>query len=511
MKISRTKNSIKNSMIALICQSLLILLKFSVQTVFVKMLTKEYLGVNGLFANILTILSFTELGIGNAIIFSMYKPIANNDNEKVKSLMQLYKKAYTIIGMIILVLGLMIIPFMDFFIKERPNINESLTFIYILFLINSVISYFFTYKKSIISAYQKEYIITINNLVFNIIRAIVQIGILLLTHNYILYLIVQIIATFAENLMISIKANKMYPYLKDKNIEKISDGETKGIFSNVKHLFIYKIGSVILSGTDNIIISKIIGLVEVGLYYNYNLIINSVNTVINNAISSITSSIGNLNATGDIEKSEEIFFQIFLISVWIYGFLSIALLILINPFIEIWLGTDYLLNYITVLAIVLSFYVDGIRFAGYTYRTTLGLFEKSRYVPIIAAIINIILSIVLGKIMGISGIFFATAISRLITTTWNDPYLIYKYKFKKSPRKFFKKYIIYFIIVILNYIICNLLLNLVNINGLVGLITKGIICTIICNFVFLIAFFKTKEFKEIYIRFKQIIERKNRD
>ena len=239
MKESRTKNSARNASVAIITKIIYIIMNFICRTFFIKLLGSEYLGINGLFTNILTMLSFAELGIGTAIIYKMYKPIADDDHERIKTLLHFYKKTYAIIGIVILIIGLSIIPFLNNFIKEVPNIKENLIVIYILFLSNTSISYFFAYKKSIITGYQKEYILNIITLIVTIILDIVQIIFLYLTHDYIIYLLLQILATIIENVIASIKANKLYPYIKDKEYKKLAKDEQKSIFKDVKSLFFY--------------------------------------------------------------------------------------------------------------------------------------------------------------------------------------------------------------------------------------------------------------------------------
>lgn len=501
MEESRTKNSIKNISTGAIVQIINKLMAFVVRTVFIKVLNTEYLGVNGLFTNILTILSFAELGIGTAIIFNMYKPVAENDKEKIKSLMQLYKKSYNIIGTIVFLLGLLVIPFMDILVKDIPTIKENINIIYLLFLFNTASSYFFTYKKSIISAHQKQSIINNFDSIFYLIKSILEILFLIITKNFIVYLSIQILGTFLENIILSLKANKMYPYLKEKNIEKLSKVESKNIFSNVKSLIIYKFGGVIMNGTDNILISALINVNTVGICSNYVMIITSIKTVISSALNGITASIGNLNATENSKKKEEIFYQLIFSNYIVYSFCTIALIVLLNPFIEIWLGEKYILNISVSVALAISFFIEGLRNPGYVYRTTLGLFERGKFTPYIGAITNILISIVLCKIWGVTGIFAATSIAQLVSYSWIDPYLIHKYEFKTSVKKYFKKYLIYFLVFTICTFITLFVSNIVKITGILGFIYKIIIVMIIPNILNLIIFCRCEEFEALKIRF----------
>ena len=494
---SRTKNTMKNVQTGAIVQIINKLMAFVVRTVFIKTLNTEYLGVNGLFTNILTILSFAELGIGTAIIFNMYKPVAEDDKEKIKSLMALYKKSYNTIGTIVFVLGLAVIPFMNIIVKDAPNIKENLNYIYILFLANTSISYFFTYKRSIIYAHQKQSVVNNIDSIFYIVKSIAEIIFLVLTRNFIVYLVIQIISTLIENIVVSIKADKMYPYLKDKQVKKLDKQESKGIFDNVKSLVVYKFGGVIMNGTDNILISSMVSVGIVGLCSNYTMVINSVKLIIFTALNGVTASVGNLNAVGEPKQKEKVFYQITFVNYIVYSFCAIAFIVLLDPFIKIWLGSKYILGLAVSIALSVSFWVDGLRNPGYTYRTTLGLFQKAKSTPYIGAITNIALSIIFCKWWGVVGIFIATSIAQLVSYSWIDPYLIHKYEFKTPVSKYFKKFAVYIIVFTISTIVTWVISELVTFDGIVGLILKFLIVCFIPNFINVIVFYKNEEYIEL--------------
>ena len=505
---SRTKNVVRNSIFALITQVINLIISFVVRTIFINTLGTEYLGVNGLFTNILTILSFAELGIGNAIIFSMYKPAAEGNREEIKSLMKLYKNAYRTIAIVVLVAGLLVIPFLKFIITDVPNIIENITAIYILFLLNTAISYTYTYKRSIISVYQQDYILSMFDFAFNILKNVLQSIILICYKNYMVYLCIQIVCTFVENVIISIRVNKKYPFLKEKEVKELDKEEKKNIFTNVRSLVVYKFGNVILDGTDNIIISSTISTAVVGLVSNYTLIINAVKGILGKITNAVTSSIGNLNAMNDNAKKEEVLYDYLFVAFWIYGLSSIGMGILFNDFIEIWIGKEYILSIYTVIALVFSFFVDGMHYPAYTYRVTMGLFKEGKKAPFFTAIINVILSIVMGNMMGVTGVFLATSISRLLTTTWYDPYLIFKKRLNLSAKKFVVRYVQYFIIFVVVGIISYFTINLIGVSGILGFLIKGIIAFIEINLLFLGCFFKRREFKNTIDRLKIMIKEK---
>ena len=492
----RTLSSVKNLIFAFAGQFLEIIIKFLARIIFLNILTTEYLGLNGLFANILNILCLAELGIETAISFSLYKPLAENNREKIKSLMFLYKRAYILIGIIVLVLGIAISPLLPLFIKEMPDIPENIYLIYILFVINTGISYFFSYKKTLIVANQKRYIVTNYRYLFYFFLNIVQIIVLILTKNYILFLVAQILFTLLENICVSIKANKMYPYLKEKEIEKLTLEDKNEIKKNVFAMILHKVGDVFVNSTDNIIISKFVSLTLVGLYSNYCLLINAINSVMGHIFNSIVASIGNLGATENRERLISIFNKVFFLNFWTFAFSSICLYVLFNNFILLWIGEQYLLKLNIVLVIVINFFITGMRKTVLNFRQALGLFWYDRYKPIFEVIINLIVSIILAQKIGLIGVFIGTIISTLTTSFWIEPYVLYKYGFKIKVREYFKQYIKYTMITIIvgvmTLFIVNVLFTSVSIISFIG---KILLCISIPNLCFILIFRKTEEFR----------------
>ncbi len=505
MTDSRTKNSTRNAGVAIISKISYTIMSFICRTIFIKILGTEYLGVNGLFTNVLSMLSLAEMGIGVAIIYKMYKPIAEDNHERIKTLMHFYKGAYTTIGIVILIIGLSIIPFLGKIIKDAPNINENLTYIYILFLANTSISYFFAYKKSIITAHQKEYLCSLVNLFVMIALNILQIIFLYLTHNYVIYLLLQIGATMTDNLITAIIANYMYPYIKSKNYKKMTKKEKTGIFKDVKSLVFYQFGHVVSNSTDNIIISMFLGISQVGLLSNYTTITIALTTLLNAMFNGITASIGNLNTIKEEEKKENVFYQIMFILFFVYGYISIAITLLINKFIKIWLGDNYVLEFSISLALGFNFYVDGMRYVNYTYRNTLGLFRKGSFMPLLTAIANVTLSVILVNYVGLFGVLIATGITKLFMLTAYEPYLIHKNAFKTSPTRYYKSYIYYFIVTILTFAISGFVISMIPIEGILGFIVDGLVITVIVATVFIMATCKTEQFAQTKERLNGII------
>lgn len=508
MGSSRTENVARNAWFAFITQVANILISFISRTVYIYVLGVDYLGINGLFANILTILSFTEMGIGNAIIYSMYKPLAVGDEEKIKSLMSLYKKTYIAIGIFIAVAGLCLIPFLDFIIKDPPKIQENLTLIYLFFLADTAFSYFFAYKRSIIVADQKNYLVTLYQQGFHILQVIMQIIFLILTGKYLLFLLIKIICTITSNVLIARKADRMYPYLRSRKVEPLTSQERKSIFTNVRALFLYKFGSTILNGTDNIIISALIGVTAVGLSSNYLLIVSAINMILQQIKGAFTASVGNLNAVADTRSKEQVFNRIFFLSAWISGYTAAGLYMFLNPFIELWIGKEFLLDTGVVFAIVLSFYVSQMQFTAYTYRTTMGLFVQGRLAPISAATLNIILSVALAKPLGLMGIFLATSIARFSTIGIIDPILVYKKGFGKKPTYYFLKYCLFAFATGGLYLIVKPLIFWLEVGGFIGLMLKAVLMTILFNLGFYFLFNRAKEYQALKNIIKNVIRKK---
>lgn len=505
---TRTRKVALNAGVALACQFASLLFAFINRYVFIHTLGNEYLGVRGLFSSVLLILSFAELGIGNAIIFSMYKPLATGDKEKIKSLMALYQKAYRIIGLVVAVAGLAMVPFLNFLVTDAPDITENIALLYLLYLADTVVSYFFIYKRSIIIADQRSYVTTLYSQATGLGLCIAQIAILLITRNFILYLVLQILATLVNNVLTSWKADRDYPYLKKEKAAPLEPAERKHIFKNVRALVMYKFGTVVLTGTDNILIARLINLDMVGLTSNYLLLIATLKTVISKLMEAVTASIGNVNAVESAATKKSVFDKMFFITAWIHGFLSVGMLLLFQEFISLWLGADFVLAFPVVVAMVLHFYELGVHQPAYTYRITLGYFVQGQAAPVLAAVLNIILSILLGLRFGVAGIFFATSIARFFTLGIVDPVLIYRNSFGVSPWVYYGRYFAYIGLFAALYFLLFWVVGLVTVSGVTGFVLRGVIITVLFNGIMLLLLGRTSTFRELWQMAKGLIRHK---
>ena len=499
----RLNNSIKNMKYNTISQIISLIVQFVGRTFFIKILGSEYLGINGLFSNILTLLSLTDMGIGTILIYSLYEPLANKDERKLKELMNEYQKIYNGIALIVLLLGIGITPFLHFFIKEMPNIS-NIKFIFILYLLNTVVSYLCIYKISIINADQKNYIVTITQQIFNIISTVIMICVLFVTHNFILYLIIQITFSITSNIYISKKAEKMYPFIKDIKDNKLAKKEKNKIKSDTFAMLLHRIGGVVVSGTDSLIMSVMIGIKEVGMYSNYLLIINTIKRFTLQYFTSMSASIGNLNVEKTNEYSYSIFKKVFFGNFWIYTFCSICLYTLLNPFINIWIGSEYTFSSGIVIAIVLMFYVEGMRQTVISFRSAMGIFSQDKWRPIVESILNLIISVVLTQKFGIVGIFLGTILSMFLTCTWVEPWILFKYGFELKVSKYFKIYAKFFIIGISAFVVTYLANSLIVGSSIGSLLLHFIVSILVLNISLMLMTFKMEEFKYFFDILKDI-------
>lgn len=502
MSSSRTINTLRNTVTGVVGQFIIYFTTFVYRTVFIYVLGTTYLGVQGLFTNILILLSVVELGIGSAINFSLYKPLAEGNIEKVKKLMNYYKRLYRLIACAVALLGISLLPFLDFFIKDNLDIAEPLSVIYILYLINSLASYISAHKQALIMADQKSYIITLYRNGFLIVRDILLITWLLLYQAFLPTLIIQVITTLLINIFLARKANKMYPYLKEKNIPALDLDTKKDLNEKISSMFLYKLGATVIHGTDNILISKFIGITWVGMYSNYLLIINSAKTLIMHLITALTPSVGNSIALADKKTVFQIYNSLYFIIFWIFSLFTTCFFILLNPFITLWIGEEFLFSQLILGAIVLNFYLYGIHQHMLIYRNALGLYQYAKSKPIFEAIINLVVSIYLIQQFGFIGVIFGTTISYVTTGLWIEPYVLYKYFLKSGKKDYWVKYIKYLGITIFNIILMYAIADRLFNGTILMFIVLAFLCLIIPNLIIVIVFHKTLEYKDFIKRIK---------
>lgn len=493
----RTKKFLKNSVIIVICQVICYLMDFVCRTVFIQTVAIEYVGVKGLFSNILNVLSLSELGIGTVLVYSMYKPLAENDEDKLLALNRFYRKAYHVVALIMGGVGICLTPFLKYLIKDCPDLPD-LWLIYLLYLANSICSYIYCYKPSLLSADQKMYVSTIHYSFFSILRNIVQIIILFATHNFVFYVLAQIPFCLLQNIVVSKKAEAMYPFLKRKDVPALDPEEKKEIFKNIFAMFNHRIGATILNSTDNLIISKFMGIVVVAVNDTYVLITNIINQLLTQIFSALISSVGNLNVSASKESSYSIFKQLQFCSFWFYTFCTICLYMLLNPFITIFFGEKYLFPMPIVFILCVNFYIVGIRKIPLTFKEAMGLLQQDKFKPLIEAFINLVISIIGVKLFGTFGVFLGTFISMVTTSLWVEPYVLFKYGFQRSSKEFWLTNIKYFLLTALIMAVTVFLGTLYTAQSVVfTLIYRLILCIFVPNIMILLLFLRSKVLKEL--------------
>lgn len=501
----RTKNSLKNMYIGIFTQIVITLLGFISRKVLFDSLGEAYLGVNGVLTNVLSMLSLVEGGIGTSIVYNLYKPLAEDDKEKITALIQLYKKLYFILCILVFILSLAIYPFLGILMKDNESIS-NLTLVYFIFVARNMISYLNAHKWSLINADQKGYVLSRVNLIFNIVTTISKILVLKITKDYVLFLIIDLIIFVIQNIYNGSIVNKRYSYIKTKEKYKVDKEIKENLVTNVKALFLHNIGRFCIFGTDNILISSFIGLSAVGRYSNYTMVMNQLSALVNPILNSISASVGNLIATESEEKTYEVFKITYFINFWIFSWCSIFLYNLLEPFIDWWMGKGLLLDKFTFIVILINFYITGVRTSIGIFKEKAGIFKEDKYVPLIESVVNLISSVILVKYIGLVGIFIGTTISTICFPLWNQPRLVYKKLFKRSLNEYFKSYSIYALVTLIGAFITTFICNLlVSGNGFISLVFKGIICLIIHNIVIYLVFYKKDEFKYIMMLIKRIL------
>ncbi len=507
---SRSQNSIKNASSEIVVRLLTAGSKFILRTVFIYTLGIQYNGVSGLFNDILFVFSLAELGINRAIAFALYKPLANNNEDAVCRIMKFYRLVYRIIAGVIMLAGIAMLPFLQYLVKDVPDIKESIHLIFMLFVIQSASSYLFIYKATLLEANQQKRIVSYVNIVATVVQVICESLILIVFKEYLLYLVFSIVCTLGKNIVISCIAERQFPILKKKNVGPLTKEESHQIKHDIGATAIYNVSNVAVSTTDTIVTAAFFPTTIVGILSNYRLITNTLNTLISQISASTVPSIGNLAVSASSERLRKLHNQLSFIMFMIANFVSATLLTVLNPFIEdIWLkNSEYLFIMPTVLVIVFNLYLCIMQYPNVAYRNSNGLFVQGQLRPAVMAVINVALSITFASIFskygdqwGVFGVLLATPLSRLVTETWYDPHIVYKHVFKTSMKKYvFTRLIYFFVAVVSCFATCfgaRYLLAVLSIeNAYLAFFVRVLCSLVIPNTILLILFIKTSVFKE---------------
>lgn len=511
-KSTRTYKSVKNSIYAFGGQIISIILSFVSRTIFIHTLGAVYLGVNGLFTNILYVLSFAELGFSTAIIYELYRPLAENNERAVSALMNLYAKIYRIIGCSIFFVGILLCPNLEFFIKDLsviPSDLPPLWIIYILFLINTSVSYFFNYKRSIIVASQNGYIDSLNLLQFNLLKNILQIAVLVVFNSFVGFLVIQIICTFLGNVSVSYKADKLFPFLAKYKSEKVDKTVLHSIKKNVLGMAFSKLGGVVVGGIDNLFISKFIGVIAVGCYANYLLLTQTLKTIFIQLFTPLTASVGNYVVSKSVEDTYTFFKKILFFNAYLAIFFSCCLASIVNSFIGLVWGEEYVFSTLLTIGIVFNFYIDRIRQTSQIFIDVNGLFWQIKWRALIEAVVNIILSILFVKVLklGLSGIILAILLCNIFVNFWWEPYVVFHSFFYKNMTYYYYANFKYVAVLISGYLLLDFVNNYLPYNML-WLILRVVIDVFVINIYMYVIFRHSPEYQYMINTVLRILNKK---
>lgn len=409
----RSFATLKNSAWGIIQQMIVCVLSIFSRRVMIQTIGQQGVGLNALLTSVISVLSLAELGIGTAIVYHMYGPISRGDKPRIAKLMHCYKVVYRIIAMIIIVLGLCLLPFMDSIVKDVTYSREYISFLFILFLLQTTSSYFFTYKRSMLSADQKQYIIIIFDLIYKLVTIIGGIIVLKLTGELAYYLIFLIVCTIVNNILISKRVDKMYPYINEMK-GKLTKDETRVIFRDVRHIFVEKLSGVITTSTDSILINTFVGTIQTGLFSNYNIVLNTLVSVTKQFSGGMRGSVGNLIAMESPEHISKVLGRLMFIMFFIASFCACCLTGMIDRFITLAFGEGLLIGRFSVYVLIFNLYMTTVEIPVWSMMTASGLFQYDKWVSVLGSVVNLVISFVFGKKYGMPGILAGTSATYII-------------------------------------------------------------------------------------------------
>ena len=507
MKLDKTTNVKRGIRYGIVNKIITLLLPFFVQTVTIKTLGAEYVGIKGLYSSILTVLSLSELGVGTAIVYSMYKPIAEDDIKTIGALLNVYKKLYRIIGFVVLLVGLAITPFLKLLIKgEYPN-DINLYIIFLLYLFNTVISYWmYAYKSSLLNAYQRIDIVSNIGTLIQAMTCVFQIIFLVTTKNFYAFLMVSIVATVINNIITSVCVDHMYPEIKCEGI--VSAEIREDIKTNVAGLLIGKVCGTTRNTFDNIFMSMFLGLTQAAIYSNYFYILYALNGFTGILLNSLLAGIGNSIV---IESKESNYKQMMILHtayMVISGWMAICMLCLYQPFMRIWVGDKLMFPEYTMMLFPLYFYIGKLGDIRGVYADGAGLFWQNRYRTLIEAIANIILNYVFVLKWGAFGIMLATIITLFFIGFIGSTIVIFKYYFTDGMKAYLFNSIYYLFTTVLVGTIAYLIMNYIKTDSLIlNLVYRGIGCVTIVPVLYVLFVFYRRDFRDATIWISDIMRR----
>ena len=491
---SRLKNTALASFAGIGYQLIKIVLTFVYRTVFLLVFAKEYLGINGLFTNILQILSLTELGIGTAILYRMYKPFVQQDVPQIGALLDFYKNVYRIIAAVVIGLSLLVYQLLPVLVNvEEIPADVNVTVVYFLFVGQSIASYFCAYKQSVISADQRGYMVSFYQLASELAVNAVRIAAIFLTRDYVLVLAVGIVVTVAFNFGFGAYISSQYREI-FRQKKKLDRQTKKTILFDTGSLLCHKVGTVVVSATDSLVLAKFVSLVSVGLYSNYSLIVNAILGTLVNVSGSLNPIVGNYATVSSKEDTYKLYIRCTWLGFWISSCLTVCLFTLLNVFIEAWLDGSYLFQPGVVAVLCLQFYLQCSRIVNNIFINGCGLFMKDKLRPLVESAVNLAVSVILAAKYGIIGVFIGTCVSAACTYYWREPYLLLRYYFGKSGWKYTAIAVLWLAITVAA---CGLFtfINSYFPSGWLGFLLRGVVTLLGTNGLYVLFMHKTDFFR----------------
>lgn len=495
MENQRTRNATRNIIFGIVLKIYQIIAPFIIRTALIYFMGIQYLGLNSLFASVLQVLNLAELGVGSAMVYSMYRPIAENDKNQICCLLNLYRLYYRIIGFVILGIGLVAIPFLPRLISGTVPSGINIYVLYLLNLAVTILSYWlFAYKNSLFLAHQRVDIGSKVTIITTSVQYILQLFVLIVVKNYYWYIIMAMFSQILNNIIISIAADKIYPMYKPEG--KLSHSEIKEINHRIRDLFTSKLGAVIVNSADSLVISAFLGLTVLAVYNNYYYILTSIIGIVSVVFSSCTAGIGNSIIVESREKNYNDLKILTLIISWISGFCACCLLCLYQPFMQLWVGKEYMLEFNVVICFCIYYFIYEINQLLNVYKDAAGLWHEDRFRPLITGIVNVGLNLFFVNSIGIYGVILSTVVSMLIV---GMPWLLhnlFRTLFKRSMYEYLKVLLYYCMITVVGGAITLMCCEKIRFDGILNIIVRFIICLIVPNIIFLVCFYRVKEFKE---------------
>ena len=495
MKIEKTKNASRNIIFGILLKIYQILLPFTMRTIMMYTIGVEYLGLNSLFTSVLQVLNLAELGVGSAMVFSMYKPIAEDDSVTICALMQLYKIYYRVIGGIILIVGLGLTPFIPKLISGNIPADMNVYILYLLNLFATVMTYWlFAYRNSVLQAHQRNDVASKVTLGTETVKYFLQVIALILFHNYYYFVIVLLFTQILNNLFIAVAAKKIFPqYKPEGNLPK---EEIRQINGKIRDLFTSKLGYTIVSSADTIVISAFLGLTVLAQYQNYYYIMSSIIGFMSIIYASITAGVGNSMLTKSIDQNYEEFCIFTLLVSFVSGICCACFMGLYQPFMKLWMGEKLLLPFSLVVLLCVYFWIYEYIMMASVYKDAGGIWHRDRFRPLISGVVNLGFNLFTVKFIGLYGIVLSTIVSMaVISAPWITTN-IFKLIFKRSSIKYVSKLCYYaFSAVVASFISYNAV-GVIFVDGWIGLILKAIVCITVSSVIMLLLFFKMDEFAD---------------